>query len=100
MPAPAAPSSPEPVRDHGPYAWSQSVPAWDGATVAREAIDAWTCAMGAWGDYLVRLSGARSPADVMDAGSRLMADNLEICGRATAAHLRDAGVTAPLLNDA
>ena len=73
---------------------------WDHAAETQELFSAWTCAWSAWGDYLNRLAAASSPFEVLEAGSRLMTDSLEICSQAAAARLRAGGLRSPLLNDA
>jgi len=78
----------------------QTLGLWDQAAATQEMLDAWTCAWGAWSDYLTRLAGASGPMEVLDAGTRLMTDSIEICTRTAAVRLRDGGVTTPLLNDA
>lgn len=79
---------------------SQALGLWDPTATAQEMFGAWTCACGAWGDYLNRLAAASGPGAVVDAGTRLMTDSLEICSRAAAVRLRAAGLRSPLLNDA
>ena len=86
---PATPSRPDPTPR-----------LWDPAAATPELFSAWTCAWSAWGDYLNRLAAASGPMAVLEAGSQLMTDNLEICSRAAAARLRAGGLRAPLLNDA
>lgn len=80
--------------------WTQACGALDAYALARESLGAWTCACTAWTDYLSRLATSADPLAVMDAGTRLMADGLEICTRAAAARLAAGGVKTPLLNDA
>lgn len=80
--------------------WTQAWGGMEQYAVAREALGAWACACTAWTDYLGRLATSAGPLAVLDAGARLMTDNLEICSRAAAARLQAGGLTAPLLNDA
>ena len=80
--------------------WTQ---AWGGMAqyaAAREAMGAWACACTAWTDYVARVAASTGPLAVLDAGARLMTDNLEICSRAAAARLTAGGLKTPLLNDA
>lgn len=83
-----------------PFAvWPVPLAAWDEAA-AKELVETWACACGAWTDYLSRLATAVGPAAVLEAGAQLMADSLDVCGRAAAVRLQSGGVRAPLLNDA
>ena len=68
--------------------------------LTEEALDLWACGYAAWGDYVARLAGAVTPAAWIDANTRLVADSLDLCTRATALRLRHAGVAQPLLADA
>ena len=78
----------------------QALGLWDHAAVTQEIFGAWTCACSAWGDYLNRLATASGPMAVLDAGTQLMTDSLEVCSRAAAVRLRTGGLRSPLLNDA
>ncbi|TAJ73609.1 MAG: hypothetical protein EPO51_04775 [Phenylobacterium sp.] len=80
--------------------WTQAWGGLDSYALARESMDAWACAWTAWTDYLGRLATSAGPLALMDAGTRLMTDNLEICSRAAATRLAAGGVATPLLNDA
>ena len=92
MPAPARhPPTPHPTA---------SLSAWDAFGAGREGLAVWFAACSAWGDYLAMLSRATGPAAVIEAQTRLLADTFDLCNLATANRLKDAGVTAPLLNDA
>ena len=71
---------------------------WEPAA-AQEMFGAWLGACSVWGDYLERLATALGPMAVLDAGTRLMADSLEICSRAAAARLGADSLGGPLLND-
>jgi hypothetical protein len=73
---------------------------WDSSAFAGEAMSAWACAWSAWSDYVFRLITSTGPLAVIDAHTRLMADSLDVCSRAAATRLQDAGIPAPLLNDA
>jgi len=74
--------------------------AWDPFGPAREGLALWCAACSAWGDYLTVIGRATGPAALLEAQTRLFADSLDLCSQATANRLKDAGVTAPLLNDA
>ena len=95
MPAPIAPISPEPAP-----AGALTLHVWDPFGAAREGLSLWFAACSAWGDYLTVIGRATGPAAVVEAQTRLFADSLDLCSQATANRLKDAGVTAPLLNDA
>ena len=92
MPAPT-----EPVRHEPAPAGTLTL---DPFGVAREGLALWFAACSAWGDYFAVLGRATGPAAVIEAQTRLFADSLDLCSQATASRLKDAGVTAPLLNDA
>ena len=95
MPTPTAPARPEPAR-----AGAATLHVWDPFDAAREGLALWCAACSAWGDYLSVLGRATGPAAVLDAQTQLFADSLDLCSQATANRLKEAGVTAPLLNDA
>jgi hypothetical protein len=80
--------------------WAQPWSAADSQALVSEAVNAWSCAFGAWGAYLTRLSLATGPAAVLEANTQFMTDSLDVCTRAAAARLREAGLKAPLLSDA
>lgn len=96
----AMPAPTEPVRHEPAPAGTLTLYAWDPFGAAREGLALWFAACSAWGDYLAVLGRASGPAAVIEAQTRLFADSLELCSQATASRLKDAGVTAPLLNDA
>lgn len=91
MPAPAAIDRPAPA--------PQPAPTFDPLCVAREGLDLWFAACSAWTDYFTALSRSTGPAAAFDAQARLLAESLDLCGRAAASRLESAGVTTPLLND-
>ncbi|HEY0650514.1 hypothetical protein [Phenylobacterium sp.] len=97
---PAMPTSTAADRPEPALAESASFDPWDAFGVAREGLALWCAACSAWGDYLTVLSRATGPTALVDAQTRLFADSLDLCSQATANRLKDAGVTAPLLNDA
>lgn len=66
---------------------------------ATETLELWSCACGAWGDYLTSLAGAMTPMAVMEANTRLMAESLDLCSRAAGLRLQHAGLKSPLLAD-
>lgn len=73
---------------------------WDAFGLAREGLALWSAGCNAWSEYLTTLSQAMTPAAIFDAQARLFAEGLDLCAQATASRLKEAGVTAPLLNDA
>ena len=73
---------------------------WDQGAEIQEMLDLWSSGWGVWGDYLGRLAAAPGPLEMFAAGEQLVADGMQLCGRAVSARLRAGGVRAPLLNDA
>lgn len=80
--------------------WAQPWSAADSQALVSETLNAWSCAFGAWGAYLTRLSLATGPAAVIEANTQFMTDSLDVCTRAAGARLRESGLKAPLLSDA
>lgn len=68
--------------------------------MATESLDLWLAGSRAWAAYLSRMAQVTEPQGWIDATTALMGDQMELCQRAAAIHLRNAGVKAPLLNDA
>jgi len=92
--------SPKMAIQDGPDQDFQVPGLWDQTAVTQEMFGAWTSACNAWGDYLSRLAAAPDPLGAFDAGAQLLAESVQIFSRATAARLRDGGLSTPLLNDA
>ncbi|WP_332770359.1 hypothetical protein [Phenylobacterium sp.] len=65
----------------------------------QEGFELWKCGCDIWLEYLAELPGVRTPADLIEANARAMVHGAEICGLATGALLRDAGLRVPTLND-
>jgi len=80
--------------------WTADLAIYGPAAATREALCLWASGCGAWSDYIHRLASARSPTAVLEAGAQLLTDSVDLCGRTAAVRLHDAGVRAPLLNDA
>lgn len=74
--------------------------AWDPSDAVSEMFGAGACAWEVWTGYLTRVALARGPMDLLEAGARLTLESADICTRVAAGRLREAGVRAPLLNDA
>lgn len=95
MAAPQTPSCSEPIS-----AGTATLAGWDPLCETQEGLALWFAACNAWGRYVCDIALASGPVAVVDAQTRLFADCLDLCGQAMASRLKDAGVTAPLLNDA
>lgn len=89
------------IPDTAPDPWA----AWVGAckvwnSAARDGLGLWFASCRAWSDVLTDLSRATGPGAILDVQSKWLAEGFDLCSQATAERLRQAGVTAPLLNDA
>lgn len=105
MPAPVAIAAREAARAETAPAdafapWTGACDPWNVLGVASDGLGLWVAGCRAWSEYVADLSRAIGPAALLDAQARWLAEGFDLCSQATADRLRDAGVTAPLLNDA
>lgn len=65
-----------------------------------EGLELWSTGCDLWLRYLAALPEAmRSPAALMDANTRFLAESLDISGAANSALMRDMGLRRPTLSD-
>ncbi len=65
----------------------------------QEGYELWRAGCDIWLAYLAQLPTLRTPAALMEANTRLMAQSLNIFGLAAGDLLADAGQREPTLND-